>query len=168
MTKRRLDTELRPVHCPNDGFTLIELVIVLTILGAAVALAVVALGSQSSTGAQGACKNDYQAVQTATELYRQQTGVNPGGALPNSDPFTVGTVSGNLPNGWDGVKYLLGTVTAAGTTVGPWLRDEPLNAGHYEIAVQASPSSGRVAVFSTVSPFSQIGTTATVADCKSV
>ena len=151
----------------DGGFTLLEILIVLVVLGVASGIAVIALGGTSKTGARGACKNDYQSTQAAAELYRQQTGVFPGGSLSFGNTSNPKSPSVTTPASWDAVQYLLGTITtSSGGTLGPWLQETPASSGHYQIAAQDNGSGIRV--YSTDNPPAQIGATSTVADCQSV
>lgn len=147
------------------GFTLIEVLVVLALLGAASAVAVVAVGTQGTTSAQSACRSDFAAVQTAADSYRQTIGIFPGGTMPAGDTG-VPSASGDSA----GIKALLGTVTTATGTVGPWMKDNPVNSSHYEIQL-SNDGKGTIGVFRVDNPAIQIpsvGSTNAPKDCNSV
>lgn len=162
----------------SAGFTLIELLVMVGLISILAVLLVVAVGTQSSSSARSACVNDYNAVQTAVESYRQQIGVYPGASsLPSGDTATTVAPSPTPPAGWDGVKFLLGTVrnssATPASTVGPWLRANPVKAGRYQILVQdtgAGSGSGLVGVFTIsgtqIKPPGSASPLNSSADCK--
>jgi prepilin-type N-terminal cleavage/methylation domain-containing protein len=157
----------RPVKS-SVGFTLIEMLVVLALLGATAAIALIAVGNQGTTSAESACASDYNAVQTATDSYRQEVGVFPGGNLAALGNTANPSGAGDSP----GIDALMGTITtASGATVGPWLKDDPVNPNRYEIQV-TDDGLGTVGVYATGPyPTAQIpaaGATNTVSDCKSV
>lgn len=62
----------RPARPPADGakaFTLIELLIVITILGILAAIVVFAIGGITDRGNKSACKSDRATVEVASEAY---------------------------------------------------------------------------------------------------
>ena len=58
----------------EDGFTLVELLVVIVILGVLAAVAVFAVGGISDTSKTSACKSDVRVVQNASEYYYAQFG----------------------------------------------------------------------------------------------
>jgi general secretion pathway protein G len=170
----------------EGGFTLVELLIVIVILSIMAAIVVVGVANLTSTSAQASCKSDYKTVEVAAEAYRSQVGVYPGDNVPT----TAATSTAPLTTAKSaGVNALLGTVTLIdGTTVGPWLKDNPFNASHYQIeagfpgvggslaAVPASTNGGNVqiSVFDTSTPtakqlpVSPATPTNTISDCTAV
>jgi len=58
----------------EEGFTLVELLVVIVILGILAAVAVFAVGGVTDKGKQSACKADVNAVQTASEAYYAKNG----------------------------------------------------------------------------------------------
>ena len=58
----------------EEGFTLVELLVVIVILGILAAVAVFAVGGISDKGKQSACKADVNAVATASEAYYAKNG----------------------------------------------------------------------------------------------
>ena len=58
----------------EDGFTLVELLVVIVILGVLAAVAVFAVGGISDNSKKSACKSDVNTVQTASDAYYAQNG----------------------------------------------------------------------------------------------
>jgi general secretion pathway protein G len=124
--------ERREQKGDEGGFTLIELLIVIVILGILAAIVVFAVQNLTGSTAKSSCSADFKTVETAAEAYKAQVGVYPGTAVP----ATVGTANAPAtPADSVGITALLGTVTpvGGGTNLGPWLKDNPRNVGHYEI-----------------------------------
>ena len=66
----------------DKGFTLVELLIVIVILGILSTVTVFAVRGITSTGRTNACKTDKRVMETAAEAYLAQNG---GTAIPPSD-----------------------------------------------------------------------------------
>jgi prepilin-type N-terminal cleavage/methylation domain-containing protein len=66
----------------ESGFTLIELMIVIVILGVLAGIVIFAVGGITDTGNVAACKSDVKTVDVAVEAYKAKNGVYP----PNLDP----------------------------------------------------------------------------------
>ena len=58
----------------ESGFTLVELLVVIVILGILAAVAVFAVGGVTDRGKASACKADVKSVETAAEAYYAQNG----------------------------------------------------------------------------------------------
>jgi prepilin-type N-terminal cleavage/methylation domain-containing protein len=81
------------------GFTLVELLVVVAILGILAAVAVFALGGGTSKSNEAACKTDVKTVQAAVDLYTVDTGAAPANLaalkpdylrdLPDSDEYDI-------------------------------------------------------------------------------
>lgn len=73
---------------PDAGFTLIEMLIVVLVLGVLSGVVVISVSGIGDVGQASACKSDHQAVVTAEEAMRARTDVR--GYLPMADLVTVG------------------------------------------------------------------------------
>jgi prepilin-type N-terminal cleavage/methylation domain-containing protein len=72
----------------ESGFTLIELMIVIVILGVLAGIVIFAVGGITDNGNVAACKSDVKTVDVAVEAYKAKNGNYP----PNLDPsLTTGT-----------------------------------------------------------------------------
>lgn len=132
----------------ESGFTLIELLIVIVILGILAAIVVFAVENLAGSASQASCGSDYKTVETAVEAYKAELGVYPGGTVSTSYTYAAGpTPSSSYPAAGDAaMEELMGTYTpGTGSVVGPFLKDVPLNPGHYSITV-ANDNSGTISV----------------------
>ena len=158
----------------EGGFTLIELLIVIVILGILAAIVVFAVQNLTGSSAKAACSSDVKSVETAAEAFKAQTGAYPGGVYFSGAVVTAaGTPTGYTvpaglpgppPNGWTGVDYLIQTTDKVGTPgspIGPWLKDAPVNNGHYEVAL-SDDGLGTIALYQSN------GTAAIPAGCSAV
>ncbi|MDP9331350.1 MAG: prepilin-type N-terminal cleavage/methylation domain-containing protein [Actinomycetota bacterium] len=73
----------------ESGFTLIELMIVIVILGVLAGIVIFAVGGITDTGNVAACKSDVKTVEVAVEAYKAKNGSYPaaldGGATSTTD-----------------------------------------------------------------------------------
>jgi general secretion pathway protein G len=67
----------------QSGFTLVELLIVIVILGILTGIVVFAVGGFSDRGQTAACKSDRKTVEVALEAYRAKHGGYPTSADPD-------------------------------------------------------------------------------------
>jgi prepilin-type N-terminal cleavage/methylation domain-containing protein len=106
---------LREIRSNEDGFTLVELLIVVVILGVLSGIVVFAVSAFNNDGVTAACKADMKNVEIADEAYFAKTGAHAADTAalvtagylkeaPNSTKYTV-TVAGGV---------VTGTKTAAG------------------------------------------------------
>ena len=71
----------------EGGFTLIELMIVIVILGVLAVIVLFAVGGITDRGTSAACKTDVSTIQTGVEAYFAKTGVYPPDLVPSlTDP----------------------------------------------------------------------------------
>lgn len=139
------------------GFTLVELLVVVVILGVLAGIVVFAVGGLTTNSVQAACKSDYKSVEVAVETFKAQEGIYP-------------TAGQNGISGSDAVAGLMLTDTSVTPNVGPWLRDQPTNGQHYRI-IAATDGTGKVQVYTSTGgatiPAPPVGSpTATAADCS--
>ena len=80
----------------QKGFTLVELLVVISILGILAAVVVFAVSGINDRGQSSACKEDARSLRTAIEVYRAQ---NPGaGAVPAQPTQAQLVTAGSLQN----------------------------------------------------------------------
>jgi general secretion pathway protein G len=142
-------------HARSDdtGFTLVELLVVIVILGVLAGIAVFAVGNLTTNSVQAACKSDYKTVELAVESYKAQEGEYP----------TTGDHGLGSGDAVTAAKGLLAGDTSASPHLGPWLRDQPINAGHYRIEA-STDGSGKVQVYKADGTM-PIGGTGNITDC---
>lgn len=106
---RETRDELRAAGRTDAGFTLIELVIVVVVLGILAAIVVFSVTGFTNNSQTAACKSDYKTVETAGEAYYAQKGQF-AAALSDLSPTFLHTVPSD-------VTYTVanGTFTVAGT-----------------------------------------------------
>ena len=102
----------------DQGFTLIEVLIIIVILGILAAIVVAAVVDMTSQSSVAACRANYKTVEIAQEAYRTQVG-------------TSATSYTDLETQTTGVTRL---------TVGPWLREAPPT-NHYVIGFDPGPGA---------------------------
>jgi prepilin-type N-terminal cleavage/methylation domain-containing protein len=71
----------------QEGFTLIELMIVIVILGVLAGIVLFAVGGITDRGTSAACKTDVSTIETGVEAYFAKTGSYPADLVPSlTDP----------------------------------------------------------------------------------
>jgi general secretion pathway protein G len=68
---------LKTLRGAEDGFTLVELLVVIVILGILSAVVVFSVKGVTNTGGKSACQSTQSAVTTAAEAYKAQSGGYP-------------------------------------------------------------------------------------------
>src|SRR5882672_6400138 len=76
------------------GFTLVELLIVIVILGILAGIVVFAVGNLSSNAKTNACSTEKSTVGTAAEAYKAQMGVYPTAAAAGSGKHAIDLLTG--------------------------------------------------------------------------
>ena len=150
----------------ENGFTLIEMLIVIVVLAILAAIVVFAVQGLTGQGAVASCQANFKAVETATESFKAQMGAYPGGTYDSCvNLVAAGPVSAFESN--TGILDLLGKATTPSGTFGPWLKDYPYDGGHSQIEVE-SDGSGTVSVYDTGSSPLPVGSANALSDCDSV
>ena len=102
----RKSQEWQDKNLAQKGFTLVELLVVISILGILAAVVVFAVSGINDRGQTSACKEDGRTLRTAVETYRAQNG---GSTTPDGPTLVK---AGLLSN--DSTLY---TISYTGTTV---------------------------------------------------
>jgi prepilin-type N-terminal cleavage/methylation domain-containing protein len=118
----------------QGGFTLVELLIVMVILGILGAIVVFAVQNLPGSSAQASCKADFKTVETAIEAYNAQQGRYPAATDRGISAPVYGAPTGFTLANNDLIGALM-TKQADGN--GPWLRDFPGNGSQYQIVITA-------------------------------
>lgn len=100
----------------EEGFTLVELLIVIVILGILVAIVIFAVGGFTGTSAQQACKTDVKQIKTAASAYYAQNGSWPGGDSDLS-PKYIQSLPPTSSSGNSQHYFVTRTYATTGTTV---------------------------------------------------
>ena len=177
-------------HCERSqsGFTLIEILVVITILAILATIVLMAIFNGQTTSAQSTCRSDYKTVETAVEAYKVQIGNYPSGsaAIAGTAPHTDDE-SGTPPDSTVGLGVGAGIVNAAGSAtselmvagdtvpntfpgaVGPWLKDVPTVSAHFHLFV-ANDGTGHILVLDDTGKVVGAGVNSSysMADCSSV
>ena len=163
----------------EGGFTLLELLIVMAVLGILAGIVIFSLQGVGSSATMAACQSDFATTTEAVTAYQAQMGGYPGGTgsatVTDSDLGTApGFTPGAAPSGVNaaraGGELLVSGATSpnrGGTSNdGPWLEEAPENPGSYTIWV-ANDGSGMVQVLDVASQV-PAGATHTAKDCTAV
>jgi len=93
----------------EGGFTLVELLVVIVILGILAAVAVFAVGGITDKGKESACKADVSSVATASEAYYAQNSAY----APSIAALVTAKFLHNAPSSTDyDIVYVAGDVSA--------------------------------------------------------
>ena len=170
---------LRMGVAASAGFTLLELLIVLAVLGILAGIVIFSLQGVGSSATAAACQSDFATTTEAVTAYQAQMGGYPGGSgsarVTDSDLGTApGFTPGAAPSGENaaraGGELLVSGATApnlGGTAgEGPWLKEAPANPGKYTIWV-ANDGTGTVQVLDAAGQV-PAGATHSAKDCTAV
>ncbi len=124
----------------KSGFTLVEILIVVIILGILAAIVIPQFTNASTDARKNSLKSQMQTLRSAIELYKLQHG--------DQWPTADGTKTG----AWDWDE-LTGTSSYGGVTYGPYLQQvpvNPLNGDSGVDSVATDPSAGDAASGNTI------------------
>ena len=112
-----METEIVEVKKSDRGFTLVELLIVIVILGILATVTVFAVRGITNQGKESACAADKKTIEVAAEAYMAQKGSYPATATAMKDEGFLRDVSTNFtytaPASAAGTYTLTGTGTCA-------------------------------------------------------
>lgn len=91
----------------NKGFTLIEVLVVVGIIGVLASILLIGLGTLRRKGADTRRIADLRTMQNALELYATKCGYYPGGATPKTSTDPAVCVSAGAPANWDELQAVL-------------------------------------------------------------
>jgi prepilin-type N-terminal cleavage/methylation domain-containing protein len=177
-TSTELRLRLRMARA-DGGFTLLELLIVIAVLGILAGIVVFSLQGVGGSAAVAACQSDFATTTEAVTAYQAQMRGYPGGTgsatVTDSDlGIAPGFTPGAAPSGVNAARAG-GELLASGATTpnlagtdsdGPWLKEAPVNPGKYTIWV-ANDGSGIVQVLDAAGRV-PAGATHTAKDCSAV
>jgi prepilin-type N-terminal cleavage/methylation domain-containing protein len=98
------------------GFSLIELLVVIVILGILAAVVVFAVGGISDKGKTSACKSDLRTVETAQEAYWTGASLGNGTYAANVAALVTAKLLREAPNG---TGYTISTDSSGAVTANP-------------------------------------------------
>ena len=93
-----LQNSMRKHHNGEGGFTLVELLVVIVILGVLAGVVVFAVGGISNNSVKSACAADVATIQTAEDAYFAQNNVTYPSNGSGSDRWSPRASSGRIPN----------------------------------------------------------------------
>ena len=102
----------------KKGFTLVEILIVVVILGILAAIVIPQFTSASETAKASSLTSQLQTIRSQLELYQvQHNGVYP----------LLATMQNGSPDDWSGLTTITDVDGSAGTDFGPYLQKAPTN-----------------------------------------
>ena len=102
----------------HHGFTLVEILIVVVILGILAAIVIPQFTSASESAKASSLVSQLQTIRSQLELYQVQH---------NGDYPTLATLQTGDPDNWTGLSTQTDVDGAAGTDFGPYLQKAPVN-----------------------------------------
>ena len=161
----------------SAGFTLLELLIVMAVIGILAAIVVFSLQGVKSSATVAACQSDFATASEAVDAYQVQLGAFPGGTgsstVTDSDAatppnFTPGAAPSGVNAARAGGELLVSGSTSPNVNgtdkAGPWLKEPPDREGSYSIWV-ANDGTGLVQVLDAAGHV-PVGATHTAKDCS--
>lgn len=137
----------RKLKQSDQGFTLIEILVVILIMAVLAAIVIFAVQNLGGQTAKTSCKADYKTIENAVGAYSAQVGHFPrvgdhAATFPGGNP-----ILGGLTGSMNGIEALFASQTGqvSGSNVGPWLKDVPSNGSHYSIVV-STDGKGAISV----------------------